>query len=131
MSVPTDPRPSTLWHSFFKGWQDGCACKPRRPEFIGSDDPDVRECYEHGYEAGVCDRRKTQSWATLQYGYSPTVLREAALPAHMIEAASIKVERCEHNMPKGYLCTHCVEKIEAEAEAARKLPRGPDRKWDQ
>ncbi len=81
MSVPTDPKPGTRWHSFFKGWQDACACKPRRPEFTGSASADVREPYENGFEAGTGDRRKTQHFATLQYGYSPSILREASKPA--------------------------------------------------
>lgn len=77
VAAPTDPKSATRWHSFFKGWQDGCTCKPRRPEYTDSADADMREAYEFGFEAGVHDRRKTQSFATLQYGYSPTILREA------------------------------------------------------
>ena len=75
MSTPNNPIASTRWHSFFKGWQDACVCKPRRAEFVGSPNNDVRDSYEYGYEAGICDRRKTQAWATLTYGYSPTILR--------------------------------------------------------
>jgi hypothetical protein len=71
---------ATRWHSFFRGWQDACACKPRRPEYTDNADADMRESYEHGFSAGVCDRRKTASWATLQFGYSPTILREASSP---------------------------------------------------
>jgi len=74
---PTTPEAATRWHSFFRGWQDACACKPRRPEYVDNANADVREAYENGYESGVGDRRKTQLFATLQYGYSPTILREA------------------------------------------------------
>lgn len=66
---------AACWHSFVKGWQDACGCKARRPEFSENANAKVSLAYENGYEAGVNDRRASMAFATLEYGYEPTILR--------------------------------------------------------
>jgi hypothetical protein len=68
-----------LFWSYRRGWTDGTAGHPKRPEYVHhASRRDIAEAYEQGYAAGQAARTQALYTAAERYGYTPTLLRAAS-----------------------------------------------------
>ncbi len=64
-----------LYMAFMKGWRNGAGGHARNPDFTQHQEPAIRDAYDEGYKLGHANACEAAAYASLQYGYKPTILR--------------------------------------------------------